>query len=52
MNHLKTTKALTIVQLMVDVNDFAFQLDQETDKNAVKVIISRAGCCLENRVSI
>ena len=33
---------------MVDVNDFAFQLDQETDKNAVKVIISRAGCCLEN----
>ena len=48
MNHLKTTKALTIVQLMVDVNDFASQLDQETVKKAVKDIITRAGCCLDN----
>ena len=46
MHHLKTTKLLTIEQLMVDVNDFASQLDQETVKKAV--VISRAGCCLDN----
>ena len=48
MHHLKTTKPLTIEQLMVDVNDFASQLDQETVKKAVKDIISRAGPCLDN----
>ena len=32
---------------MVDVNDFAYQLEQETVKKAVKDIISRAGCCLD-----
>ena len=48
MHHLKTTKPLTIEQLMVDVNNFASQLDQETVKMAVKDIISRAGCCLDN----
>ena len=48
MHHLKTTKPLTIEQLMVDVNNFASQLDQETVKKAVKDIISRAGCCLDN----
>ena len=48
MHHLKTTKPLTIEQLMVDVNDFASQLDQETVKKAVKDIITRAGCCLDN----
>ena len=40
MHHLKTTKPLTIEQLMVDVNDFASQLDQETVKKAVKDIIT------------
>ena len=48
MHHLKTTKPLTIEQLMVDVNNFASHLDQETVKKAVKDIISRAGCCLDN----
>ena len=38
----------TIEQLMVDVNDFASHLDQETIKEAVKDIISRAGCYLDN----
>ena len=33
---------------MVDVNDFAYQLEQETVKKAVKDIISRVGCCLDN----
>ena len=33
---------------MVDVNDFASQLDQETVKKAVKDIISRAGCSLDS----
>ena len=47
MHHLKTT----IEQLMVDVNDFTSQLDQETVKKAVKDIISRAGCCLDNEGS-
>ena len=45
MHHLKTTKPLTIEQLMVDVNDFASQLDQESVEKAVKDIISRARCC-------
>ena len=31
-----------------DVSDFASQLDKETVKKAVKDIISRAGCCLDN----
>ena len=47
----KNFHCLTIEQLMVDavdVNDFASQLDQETVKKAVKDIISRAGCCLDN----
>ena len=48
MHHLKTTKPLTIEQLTVDVKDFASQLDQETVKKAVKDIIFRAGCCLDN----
>ena len=48
MHHLKTTKSLTIEQLMVDVDDFASQLDQETVKKTVKDIISRADCCLDN----
>ena len=48
MHHLKTTKPLTIEQLMVNVNYFASQLDQETVKKAVKDIITRAGCCLDN----
>ena len=39
-------ESLTIEQLMSDVNDFASQLDQETVKKAV--VISRAGCCLDN----
>ena len=46
MHHLKTSKPPTFERLMVDVNDFASQLDQETVKKAV--VISRAGCCLDN----
>ena len=33
---------------MVDVKDFASQLDQETVKKAIKDIISRAGCYLDS----
>ena len=44
MHHLKTSKPPTFERLMVDVNDFASQLDQETVKKAVKDIFSRAGC--------
>ena len=39
----------SLVELeLLDVNDFASQLDQKTVKKAVKGIISRAGCCLDN----
>ena len=38
----------SLVELeLLDVNDFASQLDQKTVKKAVKGIISRAGCCLD-----
>ena len=50
MHHLKTTELLIIEQLMVDVNDFASQSDQESVKEVVKISFPNLAAALTTEV--